>query len=470
MARPFEIALEDAVIEESEQQELIDVSDVIEETAIAEEEAEENLEIDTQIEAIDEASEEADAMLDQSEVNETKIEAAEQAADSAGGEDTEDGQAAIDENITEEDIVVSEENLKYSIIRFGCDDDLKRNLELSMEARANKKSRLARLKVAQEGVVDFIAKVVSTIRTLIAKVVANIKKFFAKLSLRFGGYIKKANALIEKFKGMGDKATLSEEGMAAVAGQYVKNNLALCVYDRDPSIADSGGNQYNAKDTIAIFSDFANIANDYVSKFYADEDAVATGGLFSKFKNVITKFRRNVPRTKDEEASKTLLEELGADSKDNILILGYTGNNINYVLNNGPKGIVVKSFDVKDRVNIDEVTKQETANMKPEIDIKGEVIPALNDVVSNVKKAKDVFKSFDKAESDYIKSLDTAKKFYEKIDKDPAAGRRLKIALDVVKVCATNLNLFLIRDYVSGIKKDVMHYNTLANELGKNKA
>lgn len=497
MARPFEIALEDAVIEENNQPELVDVTDVIEETAIAEEEAEENAEIDEQVEALAEASEEADAMLDQSDVNEAKIEEGEQAAENAGGDE-----AAADDAISEDDIVTSEENLKYSITRLGCDDDLPRNLRLSMEARASGRSRLARLKIAQEGVGDFIAKVISTIKTLIKKIIISCKKFFAKILFMFGRYDKKAKQLgsrlaevakdateLAKSEAFREKMTKIIEdfsaGNASISAEKVIEigtpyaDIAKRLYKRVPSIGlvfKDGGDYKSAlvecrgiflyKEVNTYMKEYEKLTEKYIQELVGDKagDKADKNSKFKFFQEFIKKFRSSASEKEKFISKYSEPGEIPADAKD-TMILGIVKDTIYYIPNK-IEGKVIKTF--KPMKNIATALAADTkalAKFLQGFDVsKLEDIydgSTINKVESFAKDAltmysaltdpKTVFKSFDDTESTYLKFVESLEKKYGN-GKDAAKSRRLKIGLDVLRVGAAEFNLFCVRSYIDFVK------------------
>ena len=494
MARPFEIALEDAVTEENNQPELVDVSDVIEETAIAEEEAEENAEIDEQVEALAEASEEADAMLDQSDVNEAKIEEGEQAVENAGGDE-----AAADDAISEDDIVTSEENLKYSITRLGCDDDLPRNLRLSMEARASGQSRLARLKLAQEGVGDFIAKVISTIKTLIKRIIISCKKLFAKVLFLFGRYDKKAKQLSSRLTEVAKEAielvksgsvkekaaklmkdfesgNMSIEKLMETGAPYV--SIVKTLYKRVPSIGlvyNDGENYKSAqsaykgvylyKDVNSYMKEYEKLTEAYVQELVNDKsgDKADKQSKFKFFDELIKKFRS---KATDKEKFVSKYSEPGAAPADinGGMILGIIKDTVYYIPGK-IEGKVIKTFKPSKNLGASLVDKVVTGNFYKGFGIKdieglfeSGSINSVEDFArlalkefTSVTDPKAVFKSFDDTESTYLKFLESLDKKYGS-GKDAAKNRRLKIGLDVLRVGASEFNLFCVRSYIDFVK------------------
>lgn len=494
MARPFEIALEDAVVEENDQPELVDVSDVIEETAIAEEEAEENAEIDDQVEALAEASEEADAMLDQSDVNEAKIEEGEQAVENAGGDE-----AAADDTISEDDIVTSEENLKYSITRLGCDADLPRNLKLSMEARASGQSRLARLKIAQEGVGDFIAKVISTIKTLIKRIIISCKKLFAKVLFMFGRYDKKAKQLSSRIVEVAKEAnelaknadpkekakmlvediksgSLNIESLMESASPYA--SIVKTLYKRVPSIGlvyNNGGNYksvqsefksiYLYKDVDKYMKEYEKLTEAYIQELVNDKagDKADKESKFKFFDELIKKFRS---KASDKEKFVSKYSEPGAapaDIKDGM-ILGIVKDTVYYIPGK-IEGKVIKTFKPMKNLVASIADKSTTGNFYAGLGIKNiddlfgsSATKSLEDFAkealhefTTLTDAKVVFKNFDDTESTYLKFLESLDKKYGN-GKDAGKSRRLKIGLDVLRVGASEFNLFCVRSYIDFVK------------------
>lgn len=205
MRRPFFIALEETS-EDFVPEVAAEPVNEVEAEANTEEIAEDQANIDATSADVSEALEEAEALQEQVEINEAKLEAAPEedaAASGVEGAVVEEGPVeGVTNAITEEDVIVSEESLRYSMAIFRDSLGLEKNVKLSIENRQYM-TRKQRLQVSTEAIKDFVKRLIASIKNMFAKLVAWIKQLWAKLQIKFGNYAKFIDEkikLVEKMK------------------------------------------------------------------------------------------------------------------------------------------------------------------------------------------------------------------------------------------------------------------------------
>lgn len=433
MARPFEVAREDEVFDNVEAGE-IDVNDVVEETTVVEEETEGNAEVDKQVEALAETAEEAEELISEQEVNEQKLETPEASEPEA-------------DSVTEDDVVVSEENLKYHMIRLGYDEGLGERISFAKEAKTSPLTPRERLRISNEAVGDFIAKVISNIKALINKIVISCKKLFAKVLFKFGRYEKKINALKERVNDLGtiDVSKLSKDDKKDYADNLLKAAPGGILGIAIMAMAD--GNS-----TISLMNSFEKASKTFIDELIKESknDAKEVNKK-NWFKQLLSKFNPAKRTTINDKVRKyaDASNMLPSDFSNGCVIVGLVGKKVYYIPEK-IEGKVVKSFDIWS-ADVPSEAKEDVAS---ELTAKvKEIGPMLNAALGSVKNAKQVFAAFDRNEDAYLKYLKELEK--ETKVKDAASNRALKLGLDILRVGAAEINLILVRTYISAIKQVV---------------
>lgn len=442
MARPFEIALEeDSIVSAQISSDNTNISEVIEEGQEVEEEVAINKEVDEQVEALEEASEEADAMLDQVETNEQKIQ---------------DDEQGIQE-VTDEDVVTSEENFKYSLTRFGYDEGLKDVYSLANEAKSNGYSNRKRLEVSTEGIGDFIAKVISSIKTLIKRIVISCKKFFAKLMFKFGRYEKRITLLIKRLEGLKktDAKLLTSAKFKDAAKKFGKlKGAESYFYDFVANYKLTYSPAVLAKDQMTKFEALSeSFINEILKTYKGDAKSVDRKSLFGKIWDRLKAIFKSpaVSKLTDYVDPGSLPKDYSKETE-----IGVIGRDVYYIPTKIESRVIKKFRPLwRDMDFVNEVILR----MK----IAGVVtteIAKLKNLLQDVKSAKSVFKTFDDNQDKYLKYL---KDLENKFSKEKGNHRSLKIGLDLLRVGAAEINLYAVRKFVYDVRTNVKIASLIAN-------
>lgn len=434
MARPFQIALEEdnSIVSAQISSDNTNISEVIEEGHEAEEEVAINKEVDEQVEALEEASEEADAMLDQVENNEQKIQ---------------DDEQGIQE-VTDEDVATSEENFKYSLTRFGYDEGLKDVYSLANEAREHGYSNRKRLELSTEGIGDFIAKVISSIKTLIKRIIISCKKFFAKLMFKFGRYEKRITLLIRRLESLKkvDPKLLTSNKFKESAKKFGKlKGAETYFYDFVTNYRASYSPAMIAKDHMTKFEALSeSFINDILKNFNSDgkpEKLPLFSKIWEKLKSIF-----KLPAT----SKLPDYVDVGSIPKDysKETEIGVIGKDVYYIPTKVENRVIKKFTPMwKDMDFVNEVILKMKLSGLASTEVN-----KLNGLLKDVKNAKNVFKTFDDNQDKYLKYL---KDLEGKYSKEKGSQRALKIGLDLLRVGAAEINLYAIRKFVYDVKTNV---------------
>lgn len=456
MARPFQIALESSDLEgavaESENSELT-VSEVIEDDAAADEAAEIQEDINRDSDALEELTEEVGVLADQVEKNEEKLE--------------------NPEEVVAADVVVSEESLRDSMVRVGYTDGLSDRLSFATEStfESLKHNPARHLSISNEGVKDFIAKLISTVKTLVIRIINYSKKLFAKILFKFGNYEK-------KFASIGIKNIDPNALKANLSKLENKQDFLTKCFDTHPLYCLSGGDSKNVFDTKTVSEvmiQFEKIGETIVR----DEMSAATkeqkdmnnaginssGGFFSNLAagavNAVKKllsFKKTsvlgkVGETAAKYADPNLSNDVAWAIGENSLLFTAIGKKFYYIRFDDAAG--TKIID-----NIDVVRPKNDSDIEQKI-------PAFSDyfatIENQLQNRKIVFDTYDKNQNEYLKSLKQLESNSKA--KDAAAAKGLKIAVNTMKAGASQLNLLLVKGFIDNVKRTAQLGNMLVNEL-----
>lgn len=442
MARPFEIALEEenSIVSAQVSSDNTTISEVLEEAEEAEEEAAVNKEVDNQVEALEEASEEADAMLDQVEDNEQKIQNDEQGI----------------QEVTDEDVVTSEENFKYSLTRFGYDEGLKDVYSLANESKQYGYTNRKRLELSTEGIGDFIAKIISSIKTLIKRIIISCKKFFAKLMFKFGRYEKRITLLIKRLEGLKkvDPKLLSSNKFKESAKKFSKlKGAETYFYDFVSNFKTSYSPAMIAKDHMTKFE---ALSESFINEIIKNVKADGQPDKKSMFTKILDKLRSifKLPATSklpDYVDVGSLPKDYSKETE-----VGVIGKDVYYIPTKIENRVLKKfSPNWKDMDFVSEVILK--------IKLSGLVsteVNKLNGLLKDVRNAKNVFKTFDENQEKYLKYL---KDLEGKYSKEKGNQRALKVGLDLLRVGAAEINLYAVRKFVYDVKTNVKISSLIVN-------
>lgn len=464
MARPFQIALESSDLEgavgESENSELT-VSDVIEDEAASDEAAEIQEDINRDSDALEELTEEVGVLADQVEKNEEKLE--------------------NPEEVVAADVVVSEESLRDSMVRVGYTDGLSDRISFASEStyESLKLNPARHLSISNEGVKDFIAKMVSTVKTLVIRIINYSKKLFAKILFKFGNYEKKyANLSIKN---------ISQDTLKAnLAKLEDKPDFLKKCFETHPLYCLGGGEAkavFEPKTVSEVMAKFEDISKDIIQteisgakKEQKDMDKAAqgssSGGFFSglassvynKIKSLCS-LKKTSPIGKISEsaakyADPQINNEVEWAKGDSSLMFTAIGKKFYYLRFDDAAG--TKIID-----NIDVVKPQNDSEVEGRIPTFAEYFATTE---NQLKNRKLVFDAYDKNQNEYLKALKQLESNQKA--KDATAAKGLKIAVNAMKAGASQLNLLLVKGFIDNIKRTAQLANIISNELegdGENK-
>lgn len=434
MARPFEVAREENtdIISAQVPTKEATITDVIEEGNAAEEVKNEECQVDTQIEALEEAAEEAENLLDIEETNTDKIES--------------------DENgtteVTEDDVVVSEENLKYSMIKLGYDDLLQDRMSFATEARSSSMSARDKLQLSNEGVGDIIARTISMIKSLIKRIIISCKKLFAKILFKFGNYVKKIERLIKRLEDI--KGTDIKKLDDDTLKEFAKKRLQYSPYEAREYEASNKFDKYSpSKISIQQMESFEKLSEEFIKSLIAETKAeVKAANKKGWFKSISDKIK-SIFKSSVDGVELTKYVNPGSIPTDysKANLLGVIGNTVYYI----PDKIesrVIKTF--KPQWKTDNTTAEACVLLLKARGSVTEEIGKLKKLLPEVKNAKTVFKCFDDNQAKYLKFLENLEKDIK--TKDSSSKRALKVGLDILRVGAAEINLFSTRKFINDIK------------------
>lgn len=456
MARPFQIALESSDLEgavgESENSELT-VSEVIEDDAAADEAAEVQEDINRDSDALEELTEEVGVLADQVEKNEEKLE--------------------NPEEVTAADVVVSEESLRDSMVRVGYTDGLADRLSFATEStyESLKHNPARHLSISNEGVKDFIAKLISTVKTLVIRIINYSKKLFAKILFKFGNYEKKfANIGIKNISPDTLKANLSKlEDKSDFLTKCFETHPLYCVGGSDAK------GVFEPKTVSEVMIKFEKIGETIIrdemsaakkeQKDMGKANNGGNGGFFSNLasgavnmvKNLLSFKKTSVLGKVSDSATKYADPQVNNDvawaKGENSLMFTAIGKNFYYIRFDDESGTKI----------IDNITVTKPQN-ETEIE---KIIPAFANhfsvVEAQLKNRKLVFDAYDKNQNEYLKSLKQLESNSKA--KDAAAAKGLKIAVNTMKAGASQLNLLLVKGFIDNVKRTAQLANIIVNEL-----
>lgn len=447
MARPFEIARESSdlagAVAEPENSELT-VNEVIEDEANADEVAAGNEQVNRDIAAVEELVDGVDEVTEQVEVNEEKLEQPEE--------------------VVAADVVVSEEKLKYTMIKLGYDAGLQDRLNLSSESAVESlKSNPARhLSIANEGAKEFIAKMVSNIKMLIQRIITATQKIFAKVMFKFGNYEKKITQLQSQLAGA-DIAGLNN------LNDDDKKDLIQAFTNAMPLTAivgpvDDKDKAKKASDFMTKFEQFAKAivtqqktattqANKADAKqngtgFFATIGGAAKGLLNALFGGGALK---NTEKSKAKKYIDPNNKPEWTNDDNSYAIFANIGKTVWCLVQNEK---IVDKYDIV----IDWKTNEQTI-WNNIIAYANNLSSELNNQLANVKNRKTIFDAYDKSQSEYLKFISQLEKD-QKI-KNAADGQAVKLSINALKVGAANVNLVLVKAFINDVKSAVLGANTI---------
>ena len=157
---------------------------------------------------VDEALEEAEALSEQAVATDEVLA---QTADEEG--------ATADEGsaITEEQVVTAEESFKWSLAKLGAASGYSKVVEVSRESAAGAKTRRERLKICNEGVKEFLGKLIQNIINFAKKIASRVILFVKKHYHAFQNYKKQWNKASKRVKDLKESDVNKEEFMKALA-------------------------------------------------------------------------------------------------------------------------------------------------------------------------------------------------------------------------------------------------------------
>lgn len=432
MARPFQIALESSDLEgavaESENSELT-VSEVIEDDAAADEAAEIQEDINRDSDALEELVEEVDTLSVQVEKNEEKLE--------------------NPEEVVAADVVVSEESLRDSMVRVGYTDGLSDRLSFATEStfESLKHNPARHLSISNEGVKDFMAKVISNIKTLIIRVIDASKKLFSQLLLKFGNYEKKIKALQDKLK------TIKHKDIAERAKQFSEDQLKVYGDIYPYFFMRSKDECININSAVSLFGDMYDPVKKYV-------DFALGSGQKNDTKSEMTIVPAGAPEIKNTQQN--VVNHITSDYDDSIKD-GKTSPLITVIGG-------VAWFYLVPKENSSKILQSYPVEVKPNeiklVDKFSQLNKCMIQAFEAVTKRKAVFDNFNKSQDNYLATIKKVESDYNKLGNNTA---NLKKAINALRVASTQFNLLVVKGFIDGIKRTTMLANKYANDFSNNK-
>lgn len=429
MARPFQIALESSDLEgavsESENSELT-VSDVIEDDAASDEAAEIQEDINRDSDALEELTEEVGVLADQVEKNEEKLE--------------------NPEEVVAADVVVSEESLRDSMVRVGYTDGLNDRISFASEStyESLKMNPARHLSISNEGVKDFMAKVISNVKTLIIRIINASKKLFQQLLLKFGNYEKKLNMVLKQLMAL-DTAKIS-----SMSKDFID--------DRKQSYVDAYPHFYLRTDdsclkaglVTSIFGKMETAIKQHIEYALGKKDDMPTITIVNAG-DVAYKYTQD-----------NVIKHISSDQKENLSdmhttpLLTVIGNTAWFYLN---------PTEGRTKVLESVTFKVEPSELNFVRDFQ-HIIKCVPAAVGAVRDRKKVFDAFNKAQNSYLADINKVESEYKKAGNKSA---ELKKVINELKVVSTQINLLLVKGFVDGIKRTAVLANKFVKDFSYDK-
>lgn len=458
MPRPFEIARESSdlagAVAEPENSELT-VNEVVEDEAVADEVADGNEQVNKDIAAVEELVDGVDELSEQVEVNEEKLE--------------------HPEEVVAADVVVSEEKLKYTMIKLGYDAGLQDRLNLSSESVVDSlRSNPARhLSIANEGAKEFISKMISTIKGLIQRIIKATQNIFAKVMFKFGNYEKKISQLQSQLASadIAGLDNLKDEDKKDFVAAFTKVLPTVAMMGKEG--ADSGVVEPKAAtEFMQKFEQFSKtiVSQQKTQTQQANKQDVKQQGsgilaaIAAPFKGIINAVR-NLGGLKTTQASNlSKYAEPGKEpawlkDTDSYVVFAVIGNKVWCLVENEK---IVDSYDLEIEWN-----KEFNAVWTRIKEYANDLSNELNRQMANVKNRQSFYDAYNKSQNEYLKFVSQLEKD-QKI-KNAADGQAVKLSINALKVGAANINLLLVKSFINNVKTAVTGANIIIQHANDKK-
>jgi hypothetical protein len=362
------------------------------------------------------------------------------------------------EKVTGDDVMVAQESMRIICHRYGVQPEAVLGRRLSHESASV--NPVHSLRLAREGVGEFIKDVIEGIRKLFRRLIENIKKLYAKVVSFFTGTEKVASKMLVKVNSSGEApsdAKFTEEETSKIS------NLLGAL------ILSNGGKL--GKDPVALLGNYMNTLQD-IKQITGYTNVLKNGSV-----DQLTILNADPDKVEElaKKATKNMYDKLGNTPSPVIKQIGHNSNAANKaivpasaeVIPFAVSGTKTRAFVVDGEDRIKSVTllsvMSSIKHITVEVPTKASIVKLLGMVINASKKSKDFEAAVTKEVNDADKILAEMIKEVANKDLTPAAKHSVTNYLSAVRTVVSNVAVDTVLAQVNGIKA-VMTYCAIASK------